>query len=129
MARFYGILQGNRGQASRLGTAASGINGHIRGWGVGGSVEMHARGEHDTCSLLLTGGSNGVRNSGVEIAAFEEPDGRTRFIVRLPGNIEAHGYVGDAEVRMCDRSGDYDHNEPDGTLVYTFGKARAKGAE
>ena len=33
MAHFYGTLQGNRGEASRLGTKDSGINTIAAGWG------------------------------------------------------------------------------------------------
>jgi hypothetical protein len=41
-----------------MGTKASGMNGHIRGWNVGAKVYMfHADGV-DYCSVDLTGGSN-----------------------------------------------------------------------
>lgn len=101
MARYYGTIQGNRGQASRLGTESS-------GWNVGGSVEMHARGERDTASLLLTGGSNGQRNLGVEIVAFEEEGPRIRYIVRLPGGVEVRGYVGDVAFQVVSTVGGSD---------------------
>lgn len=100
MARFYGSLQGNRGEATRMGTPSSGISGHIRGWNVGGKVSMRDRDGKDTAVLTLTGGSNGQWNLGVEIAAFEEEGPRTRFVVRLPGGWEARGYVGDENVEF-----------------------------
>lgn len=85
---------------SRLGTPSSGFRADGRGWNLGGSVEMSARGELDTAVLALTGGSNnGARSLGIEIAAFEEPDGRVRFIVRLPGGVELRGFVGEKTVR------------------------------
>ena len=64
MARFYANIQGNRGEATRMGTTASGIGGHIRGWNVGGRVELHVNesGE-DEVWIWLTSGSNGSHNS------------------------------------------------------------------
>jgi hypothetical protein len=41
MAQFYAEIQGNRGQASRMGTKATGIWGHIRGWNIGAKVELY----------------------------------------------------------------------------------------
>ncbi len=41
MSRFYASIQGNRSAATRQGTAASGIAGHIRGWDIGVKVEGH----------------------------------------------------------------------------------------
>lgn len=32
MAQFYGTIQGNRGEASRVGSGKSGIHAHIRSW-------------------------------------------------------------------------------------------------
>ena len=42
MSRFYGSLQGSRGEATRQGTRASGITSHTRGWNIGARVEMVA---------------------------------------------------------------------------------------
>ena len=100
MARFYGSIQGSRGEATRMGTPSSGMNGHIRGWNVGGEVSCYGRGEQDTTVLTLTGGSNGQRNLGVEIVAFEEDGPRVRYVVRLPGNVEVRGYVGDEALEI-----------------------------
>ena len=60
MARFYAAIQGNRGEATRMGTANSGIDGHVRGWKVGGRVMMrvNSKGE-DEVTLSITAGSNG----------------------------------------------------------------------
>jgi hypothetical protein len=124
MARFIGEVKGSKGRASRLGGAESGIEGHIRGWKLGGRVAMTALGDKDSVVLSLTGGSNGYSGLGVEIAAFEGADGRTSFVVRLPGNVEAHGYVGDDRVEFYKRTpGEYDPSAPNGELFYTTGKA------
>lgn len=40
MARFYGTIKGNRGQATRMGTTASGMRSIAASWS--GAVEAHA---------------------------------------------------------------------------------------
>ena len=59
MARFYAEIQGNRGEATRMGTPASGIQGHIRGWDVGIRVEGNVEGDEDEFTVYLTSGSHG----------------------------------------------------------------------
>lgn len=60
MAHFYANIQGNRGEVTRMGTAKSGISGHIRGWNVGVRVYMGVDDEgNDVATVFLTGGSNG----------------------------------------------------------------------
>lgn len=62
MSRFYADIQGSKGEATRQGTEKSGIHGHIRGWGIGGYIEMRVneKGE-DVVSIYVTRGSNGSR--------------------------------------------------------------------
>ena len=38
MSHFYGVLQGNRGEATRCGTKSSGVNVTAAGWG--GAIEV-----------------------------------------------------------------------------------------
>ena len=61
MAQFYANIKGNRGEATRMGTKNSGMRGHIRGWNIGGRVEMHHNTETNTdqVSIYLTTGSIG----------------------------------------------------------------------
>lgn len=60
MSRFYGSMQGSKGEATRQGTAKSGITGHIRGWHIGGRVIMSVNEkDEDVVSLTVTHGSNG----------------------------------------------------------------------
>ena len=59
MARFYATMQGNRGEASRIGTPNSGIYAHVRGWRVGARVNCYADGDNDGVSIRATGGSTG----------------------------------------------------------------------
>jgi len=61
MARFYAEIKGNRGAATRTGSASSGISGHIRGWDLGALVEVDvdpATGK-DRLTVYRTSGSNG----------------------------------------------------------------------
>ena len=62
MSRFYADIQGNRGQATRQGSADSGIDGHIRGWDLGGAVDMFAEKDEDIIDIYLTKGSNQSSN-------------------------------------------------------------------
>ena len=61
MARFRGVVQGNRGEASRLGAKSSGITAQINGWDIGISIvgRYDEKGDCDVFAVYLTGGSNG----------------------------------------------------------------------
>ena len=60
MAHFYADIQGNHGEATRMGTPTSGISGHIRGWNVGVRVYGHINSEGKDCfDITLTSGSSG----------------------------------------------------------------------
>lgn len=63
MAQFYGEIQGNRGEATRMGTKSSGLRGHIRGWEVGVSVECSHEDGKDVIKVWRTSGSNGSQES------------------------------------------------------------------
>jgi hypothetical protein len=64
MARFKADIHGNRGPASRLGTAKSGVRAHIRGWDIGVEIMCTVDSEdNDEISIYRTGGSNGGRKS------------------------------------------------------------------
>ena len=68
MARFYADIQGNRGEATRMGTASSGMSGHVRGWSLGARVEMDTDSEgRDRLTVYRTGGSNGMSRDTREI--------------------------------------------------------------
>ena len=42
MARFYGTVQGRRGEASRLGDSKSGMRTTCRGWNLGATCEIES---------------------------------------------------------------------------------------
>lgn len=75
MAHFMGIVAGGRGEASRLGSAMSGIRAQAQGWDSGvkvyGSITAEDCGEGsrevDQFQVVVTGGSNGA-TSDREIA-------------------------------------------------------------
>ena len=73
MSQFYASIQGNRGEATRGGSKASGIDGHIRGWNIGARVMVRydKKTDKDVVSIYKTTGSGG---SGREehIATFTE---------------------------------------------------------
>ena len=74
MARYYAEIQGNGGEATKMGTASSGIRGHIRGWHIGVEVECHPDPKnqgYDVCEVWRTGGSSGVA-SKEHIATVKE---------------------------------------------------------
>jgi hypothetical protein len=62
MARFYADIQGNRGEATRMGSAASGITAHPRGWDIGVKVQGYPSmgdTQRDEFEVRMTAGSNG----------------------------------------------------------------------
>lgn len=60
MARFYGEIQGKaKTKATRLGSAASGLIGHVRGWDIGVEVSCYVDDKgNDIVTVYLTSGSN-----------------------------------------------------------------------
>ncbi len=70
MSKFYGDLQGSRGEATRCGTKQSGIRSHVRGWHVGIRATVDDRLAGDTVHVYATSGSsnNGTSYDGFLIA-------------------------------------------------------------
>jgi hypothetical protein len=61
MARFWGSIQGNRGEATRLGTPASGLEVRANGWDQGVKIfaSVDATTGEDIHQIIQTGGSSG----------------------------------------------------------------------
>lgn len=53
MSEFYGVLRGNRGQATRQGTNGSGIFTRANSWHSQVAVSYHPRDEHDTDDIRI----------------------------------------------------------------------------
>jgi len=89
MARFYGSIQGNRGEATR--TGARSLSAHVRGWNVGARVVVRDEGDRDVVLVYRTGGSNnpGSRNC---LARF---DGETRPGAERPPPEDGAAVVAD----------------------------------
>jgi len=60
MAQYRAVIQGNRGEASRLGNKASGITSHTDGWRSGVAVYGRHYAGADEFQVYMTGGSNGA---------------------------------------------------------------------
>ena len=60
MAHFFGSVQGNRGEATRVGSQTSGVRAAAQGWNVGGRVVVRHENNEDVIYLFLTSGSNGL---------------------------------------------------------------------
>ena len=81
MAHFRATVQGNRSEASRLGTAKSGLRVTANGWDVG--IKVYASVDSsgaDILQVVATGGSNGGR-SEVELVRIVDCPGAKRAIV------------------------------------------------
>jgi hypothetical protein len=65
MAHFYASIQGNRGERTCMGTKNSGIEGHIRGWDIGGRIDVfyNAEKDRDEVRIMVSTGSNGSGQS------------------------------------------------------------------
>jgi hypothetical protein len=85
MAQFRGTLDGQRGQASRLGSKASGLTATCNGWGDGIEVRAWVNKEgQDVFEVWSTGGSNhtgapvwlGTWKDGVWLAGSQKVEGK-----------------------------------------------------
>lgn len=86
MARYYGVIQGNRGEATRMGSAKSGFWGHIRGWRVGAKVECRTDpkdADRDWVQVAVTHGSNGY-GSDLHVADFKETKDGVEVVLYHP---------------------------------------------
>ena len=60
MAQYIGYVEGQRGQASRLGGKASGLRAQAKGWSIGGTahISWNEEKQEDEIVLYTDGGSN-----------------------------------------------------------------------
>jgi len=74
MARYRGILQGQRGEVSKLGSPSSGLQTRANGWNTGALVIIRPDPDDptlDRIQVYRTGGSNGARTAGY-VASWTE---------------------------------------------------------
>jgi hypothetical protein len=64
MAQYYGTIQGNRGEASRIGHKTSGLHSVTNAWGIGCTVLLSwdSSKQCDMIQIYLTDGSNGNKS-------------------------------------------------------------------
>jgi hypothetical protein len=79
MAQFIGYVKGSRGEASRLGSSASGIRAQAQGWNVGVLVDGHVFEGQDVFNLYATSGSSGS-GSNEFIGTVKIVDGKPTFV-------------------------------------------------
>jgi hypothetical protein len=79
MAQFMAIISGSRGEASRLGTAKSGIMTHVKGWNSGVKVYgyVDANGQDKFDIFVTTGSSHKI--SSTPIGSVVLVDGEPKF--------------------------------------------------
>lgn len=72
MARYRGTVKGNRGEASRLGTKASGLLCRADGWGIGAAVTIAYNDEtaQDEVFVYITKGSSSNNTSGFVLGTY-----------------------------------------------------------
>jgi hypothetical protein len=74
MAQFRALIQGQRGEASRLGSKKSGISTHTNGWGCGVTVYGYVDNDgEDKFRVTLTSGS-GYRGVTKHLGTFSAKD-------------------------------------------------------
>jgi hypothetical protein len=75
MSHFYGEVHGQaKTPATRRGSKASGLEGHLRGWNIGVRVVLkYKEGIGDVIHIYRTSGSNNVDND-VLIATLNEDE-------------------------------------------------------
>jgi hypothetical protein len=56
MAHFYGSIQGNRGEATRMGSKDSGIHGYVQGHGSRITSMMNCDHDRDVASIVIEPG-------------------------------------------------------------------------
>lgn len=81
MSRFYGTLWGSgKTSATKSGTVNNPSKCHVRGWDIGGQVNMEAHHDADIVHFYLTGGSNGVAASDLLLSFQRNPDGELKLV-------------------------------------------------
>lgn len=93
MARFYGGVQGNKGEATRLGSKTSGLDAFVDGWDVGVHVRAYVRPDGtDAMNIFPNGGSNGGPHPPVTIQV-DQKSVVVRVTARKTIHIDSEGNI------------------------------------
>lgn len=84
MARFYSEIQGNRGTATRLGSAMSGIRARVQGWRVGVRIQGFDLNGEDSFNIFATSGSGGHGYDALLGTVHLDADGKPTFTPFVP---------------------------------------------
>lgn len=84
MAQFRGVLQGNRGAVSRLGTKNSGLVSHVDGWNIGTTVSIsHNKVTgNDEVTVSITSGSSPSSEPELYLGTFILNPTNSKEIIR-----------------------------------------------
>ena len=77
MAQYRASVQGQRGEASRLGGKSSGISAWVNGWHLGVNVSAHYNEmtDCDVIAVAINGGSNGGTPSYMVTKEYRNAEG------------------------------------------------------
>ncbi len=83
MALFRGLIEGNRGEASRLGSAASGLRVQADSWEEGVKVLASETRDHHSLDfeLVADGGSNRRGDKSIGRLRYSRATGSSRLIL------------------------------------------------
>ena len=89
MAQFRGTVEGNRGQASRLGHKTYGLTTTCNAWDIGIDCEAYHSNGEDIIVVYLTGGSNA--RHGRKRLAWVDSSGKIHVSHELDNVSEEQG--------------------------------------
>lgn len=96
MAHFYGRIDSHgrsKTDATRCGSKNKGMNGSIRGWHVGASIDIRNResDDSDIVTVYIDKGSNG--GGSTFVAQSSDKDNKIQINWRLPKYLNAEDWV------------------------------------
>lgn len=84
MAQFYAGIQGNKGEATRLGTKSSGLSGFAQGYDIGIRFNLSHTITGDQIEISITGGTN----SPGRIARISLNESQVKRLVSIESRFE-----------------------------------------
>ena len=80
MAHFYGIVQGHRGQTSRIGSKASGMTATANGWHIGGKIQVTYDKQLGTDVVRLYATHGSASSTSTLVASFARIDDKLQLL-------------------------------------------------
>ena len=88
MAQFRAVIQGQKGEASRLGSKKSGMCADVDGWNAGVSVRAFHLDGKDGFRVSMTSGSSPKGNNILLGVISENDDGSFTWFPVKPGKVK-----------------------------------------